>query len=52
MRETNQRLLHYQEARTHDKELIVKLEEDKSKLEVQLTRTRRSLTSERNQSLD
>ena len=50
MRETNQRLLHYQEARTHDKELIVKLEEDKSKLEVQLTRTRRSLTSERNQS--
>ena len=50
LRATNQRLLHLQESREHQNELVLKLEEDKAKLETQLARTRRSLTSERNQS--
>jgi hypothetical protein len=48
LRATNARLIHVQESYSHQNDMILKLEEDKMKLTTSLTKTRKSLTAERN----
>ena len=49
LRATNSRLIDTNESYSHQSDLILKLEEDKSKLNASLTKTRKALTAERNQ---